>query len=87
MYLLTWLLSVTLMNQHTRIENFSSVASALNNKQSIRKKNATHNFPRSLNPQKENQLKVKMTFLADAALGKITESIARRNPQQYSGCV
>lgn len=86
MYLLTWLLSVTLMNQHTLIENFSSVASALNNEQSILEKNATYNFPRSLNPQKENQLKVKM-FLADVALWKITESRARRNPQQYSGCV
>lgn len=86
MYLLTWLLSVTLMNQHILIEKFSFVASALNNEQSILEKNATYNLPRSLNPQKENQLKVKM-FLADVALWKITESRARRNPQQYSGRV
>lgn len=90
MYLLTWLLSVTLMNQHALTEHFSSLASALNNKQNTlekKKKNATHNLPGFLNPLKENQLKLKVMFLAHVALWKITESRLGRNPQQESGGV
>lgn len=44
-YLLTWLLSVTLMNLHALTERFNSLASALNNKQNILEKKKCHPQP------------------------------------------
>lgn len=47
----------------------------------------SNNFPRTLSPQKQNQLEVKSTFLAHVALWKITESGEKKSPAVPWSCV